>query len=71
MVVLRNKARYQRGHSVHYRGLKLATNTYVLSVLDVNICQFCYCLSDIKLIKHLGIKDSSEISHSGCGLVSY
>ena len=31
----RGKARYQRGHSGLYRGFKLATNTFVLSALDV------------------------------------
>ena len=32
MVVFRGKARYQRGHSAHYRGSKLATSTFVLSI---------------------------------------
>ena len=31
----RGKARYQRGHSAHYRDLKLATSTFVLSTPDV------------------------------------
>ena len=31
MVVLRDKARYQRGHSAQYSGFKLASSTFVLS----------------------------------------
>ena len=37
MVILRSKARNQCGHSAHYRGLKLATSTFVLSILDVDL----------------------------------
>ena len=37
MVVLMGKARYQSGHCVHYRGLKLATSTFVLSLLDADL----------------------------------
>ena len=36
MVVLRGKARYQRGHSDQYSGLKLANSTSVLSILGVD-----------------------------------
>ena len=36
MVDLRDKARYQRGHSAHYRNFKLATSTFVLSIIDVD-----------------------------------
>ena len=32
-VALRSKAYYQRGHKVHYSGFKLATSTFVLSIL--------------------------------------
>ena len=35
MVVLRGKARYQRGHSAHYRDFKLATSTLMLCIFDV------------------------------------
>ena len=35
IVDLRGKARYKRGHSTRYRGFKLTTITFVLSVLDV------------------------------------
>ena len=34
MVVSRGKARYQRGHSAQYNGFKLATSTFVLSILE-------------------------------------
>ena len=34
MVVSRDKARYQRGHSAQYSGFKLATCTFVLSILE-------------------------------------
>ena len=37
MVVLMGKARYQRNHSAHYRGFKLATSMFVLSILDINL----------------------------------
>ena len=34
MVVERDEARYQRGHSAQYSGFKLATSTFVLSILE-------------------------------------
>ena len=34
MVVLRGNARYQRGHRAQYSGFKLATSTFVLSILE-------------------------------------
>ena len=37
MVVYRGKARYQRGHSAQYSGFKLATSTFVLSILEFMI----------------------------------
>ena len=36
---LKGKARYQRGHSAQYSGFKLATSTFVLSVLDSDVYQ--------------------------------
>ena len=35
MVDFRGKTRYQRGHSVHVSGFKLATSMFVLSILDI------------------------------------
>ena len=40
MVVEMGKTRYQRGHSAHYRGFKLATSTFVLSILDVDLYSY-------------------------------
>ena len=37
VVVLRVKVRYQCGNNAHHRGFKLATNTFVLSILDVDL----------------------------------
>ena len=34
MLGLKGGGRYQRSHSAHYRGFKLATNTFVLSILE-------------------------------------
>ena len=35
IVFWRNKAYYQRGHSAQYSGVKLATSTFVLSILEL------------------------------------
>ena len=40
IVGLRDKARYQRRHSAHYRGFKLATLSFVLSIVNVDVRHF-------------------------------
>ena len=40
MLVLRGKCCYQRGHKSLYCGFRLATSTFVLSILDVEFISF-------------------------------
>mgnify|MGYP001793933925 CR=1 FL=1 len=40
MIALRGKAHYQLGHSAQYSRFKLATSTFVLSILDIGIQKY-------------------------------
>ena len=55
MVDLRDKARYQRGISINFMGLNLATRTYVLFILDD-----CYLSHTPQALRfHYGISSST------------
>ena len=46
MIDLMDKAPYQRGHSAHYCGFKLATSTFVQSIFDIDL--YCNILQALR-----------------------
>ena len=40
MIDVMDKACYQHGHGTHFRGFNLATSTFVLSILDVDLYSY-------------------------------